>query len=115
MGEESNRLRHKTDKGRLADKVDFGDPATVPLGTDDEAAGQPPDREAVADSIAGQEKIAQAIRESETDSLAPQGAPAVSYDASERKRPARNRLIPALVGLVVAALVVVAIWLTFPV
>ena len=113
-GQQSDRLRHETDRGRFADKVDFGDPATAPLGTDDEAAGHPPDREAVAASREQQERIARRVRDSTTDALAPQGAPAVSYAGSAQKRPARNWLIPALAGLAVAALVAAAIWLTFP-
>lgn len=36
-----SRLRHEIDAGRTGDKVAFPDPATVPLGTDDEAAGTP--------------------------------------------------------------------------
>ena len=38
------RLRHDIDRGRGGDKVDNIDPATAPLGTDDEAAGKPPSR-----------------------------------------------------------------------
>ena len=41
------RLRHDIDRGRGGDKVDVGDPATAPLGTDDEAAGTPPAGEAI--------------------------------------------------------------------
>jgi hypothetical protein len=38
----SARLKHDIDRGRGGDKVDVIDPAAVPLGTDDEAAGTPP-------------------------------------------------------------------------
>jgi len=41
------RFRHGIDRGRSRDKVDVIDPATVPLGTDDEAAGTPPASPAV--------------------------------------------------------------------
>jgi hypothetical protein len=41
----SDALRHSTDFARAGDKVPFPDPATAPLGTDDEAAGRPPSRE----------------------------------------------------------------------
>lgn len=41
-------LRHAIDTGRTGDKVPVGDPAAAPLGTDEEAAGTPPSREAVA-------------------------------------------------------------------
>lgn len=38
-----DRLRDRVDRGGTADKVAFSDPAAAPLGTDDEAAGTPPD------------------------------------------------------------------------
>jgi len=38
----SDRLRADIDSGRAGDKVGYQDPAAVPLGTDDEAAGNPP-------------------------------------------------------------------------
>jgi hypothetical protein len=41
------QLRNDIDAGRTGDKVDWPDPATVPLGTDEEAAGTPPDASAV--------------------------------------------------------------------
>ncbi|MCQ0970456.1 hypothetical protein MLD63_08475 [Paracoccus sp. TK19116] len=34
-------LREAIDSGRTADKVDHRDPASAPLGTDDEASGHP--------------------------------------------------------------------------
>ena len=37
----TEQLRADIDHGRTGDKVDFPDPAAVPLGTDDEAAGTP--------------------------------------------------------------------------
>lgn len=36
---ENARLRNRIDSGRAGDKVAGGDPATAPLGTDEEAAG----------------------------------------------------------------------------
>lgn len=42
------RLRSEIDSGQAGDKVDFGDPAVAPLGSDEEAAGTPPDRVAIA-------------------------------------------------------------------
>ena len=42
------RLRSEIDSGQAGDKVDFGDPAAAPLGSDEEAAGTPPDRAAIA-------------------------------------------------------------------
>ena len=38
----TDQLREQIDRGKTGDKVDFADPAAVPLGTDDEAAGQRP-------------------------------------------------------------------------
>ena len=43
----SDRLRHDIDSGRSGDKVNFMDPASAPLGTDDEAAGTPPTPEQI--------------------------------------------------------------------
>jgi hypothetical protein len=37
----AQRLRHAIDRGATGDKVDAGDPAAAPLGTDEEAAGTP--------------------------------------------------------------------------
>jgi hypothetical protein len=41
------QLRNDIDAGRTGDKVDWPDPAAVPLGADEEAAGAPPDPWAV--------------------------------------------------------------------
>jgi hypothetical protein len=35
----ADQLRHDIDRGRTGDKVSWPDPASVPLGTDEEAAG----------------------------------------------------------------------------
>lgn len=43
-----DQLRNDIDHGRTGDKVDYPDPAAVPLGTDAEAAGHPPGPEEVA-------------------------------------------------------------------
>jgi len=37
----ADQLRHDIDRGRTGDKVSWPDPASVPLGTDEEAAGTP--------------------------------------------------------------------------
>jgi hypothetical protein len=42
-----SQLRDDIDAGRTGDKVDWPDPAAVPLGTDEEAAGTPSDSWAV--------------------------------------------------------------------
>jgi hypothetical protein len=54
-GERRNveRQRADIDSGRTGDKVPFPDPAAAPLGTDDEAAGTPPDAARLA--LAAQE------------------------------------------------------------
>jgi hypothetical protein len=45
------QLRDDIDAGRTGDKVDWPDPAAVPLGTDEEAAGTPPDASAVETAL----------------------------------------------------------------
>ncbi len=42
-GSTISQLRDDIDAGRTGDKIDWPDPAAVPLGTDEEAAGTPPD------------------------------------------------------------------------
>jgi hypothetical protein len=42
-----SQLRDDIDAGRTGDKIDWPDPAAAPLGTDEEAAGTPPDPGAV--------------------------------------------------------------------
>jgi hypothetical protein len=42
-----SQLRDDIDAGRTGDKLEWPDPAAVPLGTDEEAAGTPPDQWAV--------------------------------------------------------------------
>ena len=44
----SAELRDRIDRGQTGDKVPVVDPAAAPLGTDDEAAGTPPDAADVA-------------------------------------------------------------------
>lgn len=43
----TDRLRRDIDSGRTGEKADWPDPAAAPLGTDDEAAGNPPDADQV--------------------------------------------------------------------
>ena len=43
-----SRLRADIDRGKMRDKVAFPDPAAAPLGTDEEAAGNPLTKEQVA-------------------------------------------------------------------
>jgi hypothetical protein len=46
-GKTSAQLRDAIDRGATGSKVPYPDPAAAPLGTDDEAAGFPPDPDAV--------------------------------------------------------------------
>lgn len=39
----TDEIRRAIDNGETGDKVNFPDPAAAPLGTDDEAAGRPPE------------------------------------------------------------------------
>ena len=41
----ADKLRFSIDREGQGDKVDFPDPAAAPLGTDDEASGNPPTRQ----------------------------------------------------------------------
>jgi hypothetical protein len=43
----TDRLRHDIDSGHTGDKVSNSDPAAAPLGTDDEAAGNPASSEEI--------------------------------------------------------------------
>jgi hypothetical protein len=49
-GATCDQLRNDIDSGRSGDKVRFRDPATAPLGTDEEAAGTPVDPHVVAET-----------------------------------------------------------------
>ena len=46
------QLRNDIDQGRTGDKIAWPDPAAVPLGVDEEAAGTPPSAAAVAQAHA---------------------------------------------------------------
>jgi hypothetical protein len=41
----TEQLRRDIDAGQTGEKIDFPDPAAAPLGTDDEASGNPPSAE----------------------------------------------------------------------
>jgi hypothetical protein len=45
------QLRDDIDAGRTGDKVDWPDPAAAPLGTDEEAAGTPPEASAIETAL----------------------------------------------------------------
>jgi hypothetical protein len=46
-GSTVEQLRDDIDRGRTGDKIDCPDPSAAPLGTDEEAAGTPPEARAV--------------------------------------------------------------------
>lgn len=52
MAEKRNwsQIRNDTDTGKTGDKVNFPDPATVPLGTDEEAGGSSTSPDEIAES-----------------------------------------------------------------
>ncbi len=53
----TDQLRIAIDRGAQGDKVDFPDPAAAPLGTDEEAAGNPPEGEEIAKEPVGTRHI----------------------------------------------------------
>lgn len=84
----AERLRHEIDSGRTGDKVAFHDPAAVPLGADDEAAGTAP----------GPAEVAQARR---LETRQPGEAIGLARGASIEQSmgpTSRSRLALALVG-----------------
>jgi hypothetical protein len=58
----AEQLRQRIDSGATGDKVAFPDPAAVPLGADEEAAGTPLSREALARAHADEVRPAAAER-----------------------------------------------------
>ncbi|HYD99905.1 MAG TPA: hypothetical protein VEH84_11015 [Alphaproteobacteria bacterium] len=56
------QLRDAIDRGLTGDKVDAFDPATSPLGTDDEAAGRPDDAEELRRAMREQTGMAKRMR-----------------------------------------------------
>lgn len=63
----TDQLRDDIDRGRTGDKVRFPDPAAAPLGTDDEAAGNPPDPGTVAAVRRDERARADRMRASRSD------------------------------------------------
>jgi hypothetical protein len=47
----SAQLRHGITTGKSRDKVSNIDPAAAPLGTDDEAAGNPPSKDEIREAV----------------------------------------------------------------
>ncbi len=89
-----DQLRADIDAGATGEKVPMADPASAPLGTDDEAAGAPPPPELVA-----------AVRKAEREG-APRRSPLDPTDT--REDPGARRLIGGLALL--AALGLGAAW-----
>jgi hypothetical protein len=78
----ADQLREQIDRGQTGDKVDFPDPAAAPLGTDDEAAGRPPQA---------------------PEAAAPQGvAEHPAIEAGSRKHSAGGRVMVFVVSITVA-------------
>ncbi|MFD1913096.1 hypothetical protein [Halodurantibacterium flavum] len=98
-GETSDRLRHEIDNG-AGDKVAFSDPAAAPLGTDDEAAGTPPDP-------------AQIARARAAETARPTTAETAERAADRRTIPARQGGIPRAPLWMIGAAVVVVLLLVF--
>lgn len=73
---EAQRLRHAIDSGRTGEKVRAPDFAAAPLGTDDEAAGYPPQHDGSRAKAAG-DRLSATLYEpaSEEDNRAPATAP----------------------------------------
>ncbi|MCS0503597.1 hypothetical protein [Ancylobacter mangrovi] len=103
----NSHLREEIDSGRFGDKVPFPDPATAPLGTDDEAAGRPATREEIA--------------EARRDAFEPD--PAAGSGTDERGRPFDDRgatvlgvsfptAVIALLGVVVVLAALIAALIT---
>jgi hypothetical protein len=89
------QLRRDIDSGATGDKVPVLDPASAPLGTDDEAAGAPPPPELVAD-----------VRRAErADRRAP-------LDPTDNDEDPRGLRLIGAVALAVA-LAAVALWFSF--
>lgn len=95
-GAVADDLRARIDAGQTADKVNYPDPAAVPLGTDAEAAGTPTDAAAMR-RAAAKETARTPLAEDRPDPRRMQA------------ETARNRLI-ALLAVVVILVLVVLVW-----
>lgn len=73
-------LRRDIDRGATGDKVDYPDPAAVPLGADDEAGGHSPNR--------AEMQAARAGAAAATHGVASAAVPGVDHSASESGSPA---------------------------
>lgn len=73
-------LRGDIDSGKTGDKVDFPDPAAVPLGADDEAGGHSPNRPEMAS--------ARAAASAATHGVSAAAVPGVDQSAGESGAPA---------------------------
>ena len=96
-GATADQLRSDIDSGRAQDKVPNSDPAAAPLGTDAEAAGNPPTVEEV-----------ELARQREVSGRASRAA-AESRDTSATEDGAPRRIAFALLAIVVLGVVVVAL------
>jgi hypothetical protein len=102
-------LQADIDAGLTADKVDVFDPAAAPLGTDEEAAGQPTQAEQVA-LARGQERRSFLTEDDET---AAQHAPDVVASREALEEGAERRFSPAVAFALVAAAALLAFVFAF--
>jgi hypothetical protein len=92
------RLRIDIDSGRTGDKNPAGDPAAVPLGTDDEAAGTP------VDLVRGEMALRQEVPAAATSTTSPPRGPA---EAGRRGPPYATIVLVAVIVLAALAFIFV--------
>lgn len=94
----ASRLRRDLDSGRGNDKVDYPDPATAPLGTDDEAAGTPITPEQA--EMARDQEIRHSARAAPPPDQRPSKTPAIAQSEPGMGRWVMKAIVLAI-GLVV--------------
>ena len=132
-GMEQGGLRHQIDSGQTGDKVAVSDPATSPLGTDDEAAGTRPPAQGGSMAAGSATSTGARMSESPTGGGASSGAQgagslggtsaggrgpapgAVSQSTEMDRRPTtRNWWIIVAAFIIVLAVVLYAFGVTWP-
>jgi hypothetical protein len=116
----ADQLRDAIDRGKAGDKVAYPDPAAAPLGTDDEAAGTPPQPDEVRQAMR-QERRGRERGPAETDAHAsphgpgsgPTPYPAIKARGAEINLKTRTQRIVFFGGAVLGLLIVlllIALW-----